>query len=247
MAHFLQINISSSFFFLFFRPICYYSFTAWLKTFQPHKSIADSNTECLHTYIENVSLWGARSADTCGIFMCLIGVGFLQNQICVRLWLVNLIYSDLYVGHSFSAVPAHNSSISLGTLEFITLNVPPLATFVCRAVKWGWQQLLQHRSCNFMTLVLSWVLICLKSSRLNRREVLPAIVHLPVRLWHNGVLIITLCEVEISNLHNKLWSLHCVSEQKRFTLLLLWPAIGGFAQSEQQHEEKQSQNSFLNV
>lgn len=54
---------------------------------------------------------------------------------CLR----DVIYSDLYVGHSFSAVPAHNSSISLGTLASITLSVSPLATFVCRAIKRGWQ------------------------------------------------------------------------------------------------------------
>lgn len=79
------------------------------------------------------------SVDTFGIFMCLIGVSFLQRQECGRLWLRVLIYGDLYVRHSFSAVPAHNSGISLGTLESITLSVSPLATFVCRAIKWGWQ------------------------------------------------------------------------------------------------------------
>lgn len=55
-------------------------------------------------------------------------LSFLLNQKCGRLR--DLIYSDLYEGHSFSAVPAHNSSISLGTLESITLGVsPPWATF----------------------------------------------------------------------------------------------------------------------
>lgn len=82
-----------------------------------------------------------RWVDTCGIFMCLIGVRLFFCQIRNASgcnwgsWFIVTFMRAIV----FQPCQLRNSSISLDTLESITPSVSPSATFVWRAIKRGWQ------------------------------------------------------------------------------------------------------------
>lgn len=145
--------------------LCLYLFhNAWNKNIWHEKSnLPITVYSILRSYFEMCPSEEGGLWVLVGYLWTWLGSDFFPEHwnvwwMCLR----DLIYSDLYAGHSFSAVQARNSSISLGALASITLSVSPLATFVCRAIKRGWQMarvinFLQHRSWNLMTGVVSWI------------------------------------------------------------------------------------------
>lgn len=87
------------------------------------------------------------SLHSCGIFVLLIGVSFFSSKIRnLGVWDLETWFMLTFM--QATVFSAHNSSISLGTLESIILSVSPLATFVCQAIKRGWQMATVISSCS---------------------------------------------------------------------------------------------------